>query len=133
MALGRHLVAQHIGSSRWAVAFLVLLPFYSYSVFNPVLLCFQSRRGDGGCANCTEIHRGREGPERGVDDGSRADHQAGPHGHATSRRMRAPPCTTCSSDTVGPGPDTSTSSARWGGGGCSPWPCAEVRCARSQR
>jgi len=35
MALGRHLVAQHIGSSRWAVAFFVLLPFYSYSVFNP--------------------------------------------------------------------------------------------------
>ncbi len=29
MALGRHLVAQHIGSSRWAVAFFVLLLFSS--------------------------------------------------------------------------------------------------------
>ncbi len=27
MALGRHLVAKHIGSPRWAVAFLVLLLF----------------------------------------------------------------------------------------------------------
>src|SRR5438876_9008112 len=26
-----------------------------------------------------------------VDEGSRADHQAGPQGHATTRRMRAPP------------------------------------------
>ena len=29
MALGRHLVAQHIGSSRWPVAFFVLLLFSS--------------------------------------------------------------------------------------------------------
>ncbi len=29
MALGRHLVAQHIGSPRWAVAFFVLLLFSS--------------------------------------------------------------------------------------------------------
>jgi len=29
MALGRHLVAQHIGSSRWAVAFFILLLFSS--------------------------------------------------------------------------------------------------------
>src|SRR2546425_344649 len=51
----------------------------------------QEPAGRVGCAHLSTIHRGFEGPERGAHYISRCDHQARPQGHATTRRMRAPP------------------------------------------
>jgi hypothetical protein len=92
MVRGRHLVAVHISRVGWIVPVLragpALFGFGQSAVTksagapDPVSLdALPSQR----------IRRGRQGPERSAHHVSRADRQAGPQGHAKTRRVRTLP------------------------------------------